>query len=80
MHVTAFLATTEGKRHHHIVDKHDDSIWAYLAVSFVQTNVYSVSNSTAGVGCPIVRRPQLLSSPHSHKPGKTRLPVMHLGT
>jgi len=53
---------------------------AYLLVAFAHTNVYSVSNSTAGVGHPLLRRWQPLSSKQLHRAGITSSLAKHRGT
>jgi len=52
---------------------------AYLTVTLAQANVYGVSNITPRVRCPVARRPQPLSMPQLHRPGKVRTVATHSG-
>jgi len=62
-----------------VITKQHPSRWSnqYLSVILVQINVCTVSNSTAGLGRPDVRRPQVLCLPQLHTPGRTRPSVVH---
>ena len=54
--------------------------FTYLPVILAQRKVYVVSNNTAGVEGPVLRRLQLLSSPQLQRPGNISSFVVHCGT